>query len=198
MKLRQPAAVPDSQEPMNPHTRHSRFLLAALFCVSGALLQAEDKDKGPAEVPPSVLKRYDKNKNGVLDDAERAKWEADNAARREKARSEREAMLQKYDTNKDGKLSEEEKVSFKLGREKERSEQEAERMKERAAKLKAEREAKETAEKTARETAEKASEQGKTANEAKSSEAAESSGGAGQNTKKEKEKSGEDGMMMME
>ena len=102
--------------------------------------------------PPSVLKKYDKNQNGVLDEKERGKWEADKAARREKDRAERAAMLERYDANKDGKLSEEEKVSAKMERERERSEKETEKLKERVAKAKAEREKAET-EKAAREAA---------------------------------------------
>ncbi len=111
---------------------------AALFAVSPSL-RAEEKEK--AEIPPSVLKRYDKNKNGALEEAEVAKWEADKAAAREKRKAERDAMLAKYDLNKDGKLSAEERAEAKVAMQAENSEREAARMKERAAKLKAEQEA---------------------------------------------------------
>ena len=112
--------------------------IAALFAVSPSL-RAEEKEK--AEIPPSVLKRYDKNKNGALEEAEIAKWEADKAAAREKRKAEREAMLAKYDLNKDGRLSAEERAEAKIAMQEDNSEREAARMKERAAKLKAEQEA---------------------------------------------------------
>ena len=50
-------------------------------------------------------------------------------------------MLKKYDADKDGKLSEEEKAVVKLEWQKERTEKDAEKMKERSAKEKAERQA---------------------------------------------------------
>ena len=117
-----------------------RLALVSFVVAVGASFGAEEQPKPADPVPPSVLKRYDKNKNGALDEAERAKWQSDLATRREKERADRLAMLEKYDTNKDGKLSEEERVSAKLGWQKERSEKEAEKMKERVAKAKAERE----------------------------------------------------------
>jgi Spy/CpxP family protein refolding chaperone len=48
-----------------------------------------------------MLEKYDLNKDGKLDDAERAKMRADRQAERAERRKE---MLEKYDTNKDGKL----------------------------------------------------------------------------------------------
>jgi hypothetical protein len=162
---------------MNATASPARLALAAVVCFCAASLHAQEKEPR-ADVPPSVLKRYDRNKNGVLDEAERAKWAADLAARREKAQAERAAMLEKYDTNKDGKLSEEEGVAFKLERERERSEQEAERLKVRAAKLKAEREAKERAEQAAEKEAGAPAPKGE--------------------QEKPEQKSAGDGMMMME
>jgi hypothetical protein len=123
--------------------------LVSFVVAAGVSFGAEEPAKSADPVPPSVLKRYDKNKNGALDEAERTKWQADLAARREKERADRAVMLEKYDTNKDGKLSEEERVSAKLGWQKERSEKEAEKMKERVAKAKAEREREEKAKETA-------------------------------------------------
>lgn len=126
---------------MNTQSLLSRFVLAAFLCVSCSSLRAQDQEKPKPEIPPSVLKRYDKNKDGALGEAEIAKWEADKAAVREKRRAEKAAMLEKYDTNKNGKLDEEESAAAKLGREKEKSEKAAEQMKERAAKEKAKAEA---------------------------------------------------------
>lgn len=125
----------------------SVFGVALLFCV--APLQANDKSSSDP-VPPSILKRYDKNKDGALDENERAKWESDKAAAREKDRRERAEMLGRFDLNKDGKLSEEERVAAKIAMERERTERDTERMRERSAK-----EAKEAREAAAKE-AEKA------------------------------------------
>lgn len=133
--------------------------LVSFVVAAGVSFGAEEPAKSADPAPPSVLKRYDKNKNGALDEAERTKWQADLAARREKERADRAVMLEKYDTNKDGKLSEEERVSAKLGWQKERSEKEAEKMKERVAKAKAERE-REEKEKAAEATPEMSSGEG--------------------------------------
>ena len=114
--------------------------LLSFILPAAAGVAAEAAAGDVVETPPSVLRRYDKNKDGVLDEAERAKWESDKAARPEKERAERAAMLEKYGTDKDGKLGEAEKAEAKLGWQKERSEKEAEKMKERVAKAKADRE----------------------------------------------------------
>lgn len=42
-----------------------------------------DKPKHEKKVGPRVLKKYDKNHDGVLDEDEKAAWEADKAKRRE-------------------------------------------------------------------------------------------------------------------
>lgn len=122
------------------------FALVSSLLACLPALRAEDKP-ATEPVPPSILKKYDRNKDGALDEKERAKWEADKAAMREKYRKQRAEMLEKFDTNKDGKLSEEERAAAKIAMERVRTEEEGERMKERAAK--AEREAKEEAAKEA-------------------------------------------------
>lgn len=175
---------------MKSPTLLPRLVLAALLCGSFGSLRAEDKPA--ADIPPSVLKRYDKNKDGALDETEKAKWEADKAAVRDKKKAEKAAMLEKYDTNKNGRLDEEEQAAAKLGREKERSVKEAEKMKERSAKLKAEKEKAEK-EKAEKQAAEKASEKGQEASAAKSENASEKSQGKG--PKDKKGKPGEDEMM---
>jgi hypothetical protein len=124
-----------------------RLVLVTFLLASVGALRGEDKPSPAETVPPSVLKRYDKNKDGALDEKERGKWEADKAARREKDRVQRAEMLEKFDTNKDGRLSEEERAAAKLAMERVRTEQEGEKMKERAAK--AEQEAKDAAAKEA-------------------------------------------------
>lgn len=143
--------------PMKLHLFPRLALVAALGLSASALHAQNDKDAADAPVPPSVLARYDRNKDGKLDEAERAKWQADLAARREKSQAERRAMLERFDTNKDGRLSEEEHAAAKIEMQKERSEKDAERMKERAAKERAEREKaeKQAAEKAAEKAPEK-------------------------------------------
>lgn len=127
--------------------------LASLFLVFAGALRAEEKTK--PEVPPSILKKYDKDKSGALDETEIAKWEADKAARREKDRLAREERLAKYDTDKDGKLSDDEKAAAKLEMDKERADRDMvkgkEKAQERLAREKAEKqsEADATTEKTA-------------------------------------------------
>ena len=105
-------------------------VLAPLALMSGGVLRADSTPK--PVVPPGILKKYDKNKDGVLDATETAQWEADKAERREKERKAREERLQKYDLNKDGKLSDDEKAAAKLAMEKERTEREMARGKEKA------------------------------------------------------------------
>jgi hypothetical protein len=121
---------------MKTRSHPARLALALVFALFADALGAEEA--AGADVPPSVLKRYDKNKDGTLDEAERAAWEAAKAARREKARSVREELIEKYDADRDGRLSEEEHATARLEREKEKSAQMAEKMKERAEKQKAE------------------------------------------------------------
>jgi hypothetical protein len=101
------------------------------FLVSATALFAEDTPK-PEAPPPSVLKRYDKNKDGKLDEKESEKWRADLAARREKAAAERKARLEKFDADKDGKLSDDEKAAAKLSMTKARLEADLAKGKEKA------------------------------------------------------------------
>ncbi len=57
-----------------------------------------------------ILQKYDLNKDGKLDDGERAAMRADLKAKHEKMRSE---MISRFDTNKDGKLDDSEKAVMK-------------------------------------------------------------------------------------
>lgn len=126
---------------MNSAIPAVRFALLACLCACAGVVRADEAGKSKPDVPASVLQRYDKNKDGKLGEQEKAKWEADKAARREKEQARRAEMLKKYDADKDGKLSEEEKAVVKLEWQKERTEKDAEKMKERSAKEKAERQA---------------------------------------------------------
>ena len=85
------------------------------LCLMGLLVRAADEEKNPAApaakpapAQNKVLEKYDKNKDGKLDDAERAELQKD----REVARKERQAeMLKKYDKNGDGKLDDAERTA---------------------------------------------------------------------------------------
>lgn len=57
-------------------------LLAVAFAVSTA--SAEPSAGKEKKIPQAVLKKYDKNNDGVLDDQEKAAWEADKAAAKKK------------------------------------------------------------------------------------------------------------------
>lgn len=133
--------------PMKTYPTLLRFALVSSLLACASVSRADEKKTVDEPVPPSVLRKYDRNKDGVLDARERARWGADKAAAREKYRKERAEMLERFDTNKDGRISEEERAAAKLAMERTRTEQEGERMKERAAK--AEQEAKEAAAKEA-------------------------------------------------
>jgi len=74
-----------------------------------------DKEDLPLFVRWAILKKYDADNDGELNDAERAEWRADWQAYRETAQARREAhkaeFLAKWDTDKDGKLSPEERAA---------------------------------------------------------------------------------------
>ena len=135
--------------PMNTPTRFlglRRAALASFVLISAGALSAEGKAPeknvpAKSDVPPSVLKKFDKNKDGALDEKELAKWEAEKTARREKYAKERAELLAKFDANKDGKISEEERAAAKLEMGKARTEADAVKAKEKDAKWKAEQEA---------------------------------------------------------
>jgi hypothetical protein len=101
----------------------SVILSLALAAIGGAL-RAEGEAPAPApapakpEVTERVLRKFDANKDGQLDETERAAWEADKKAHQEKQRA---AMLEKYDLDKDGKINETEQAAMKADREKERA-----------------------------------------------------------------------------
>jgi len=67
----------------------SAFSLAAAFAVPA--LRAEDAPK-EKKVSARVLKKYDTNKDGKLDDQERAAWEADKAQQKAKRKAKKQAQ----------------------------------------------------------------------------------------------------------
>ena len=74
-----------------------------------SVAQAEE-GKEPKKVPPGVLKKYDANQDGALDEKEKAAMEADKAKHKAESEAKR---LEKFDKNKDGKLDESELAAEK-------------------------------------------------------------------------------------
>ncbi|MCX6939057.1 MAG: hypothetical protein NTU80_14420 [Verrucomicrobia bacterium] len=103
------------------------ILSAACLFAAVSAVRAEEKPK--SDVPPGLLKKFDKNNDGVLDADEKAAFEKERAVRQEKEKARRSEMLAKFDTNKDGKLSDGERATAKIEMEKTRSEMEGERKK---------------------------------------------------------------------
>lgn len=68
--------------------------------------QRERRGPGNRPTPPEVLKEFDKDGDGKLNDEEAKAARTAMQARREEARKK---MLEQYDTDKDGKLNEEER-----------------------------------------------------------------------------------------
>lgn len=155
-------------------------LAAPLF--ADDMMDAASKPDETKPAPPSVLREFDKNKDGVLDEQERAKWEAKNAARREKYAKERAEMLEKFDADKNGKISEEERAAARVAMARNRTEADVVKAKEKDVVIKAEKEARQAAEKAETE---------KAAADAKAAEAAKTSSGK----PAEPTVSGGDGMM---
>lgn len=88
-----------------------RIALGSLALLFGGTL-ALAGEEGAKERKPSkeTLEKYDANKDGMLDDAEKAAAKAGATA---KAKETKEANLAKYDANKDGKLDDAEKAARK-------------------------------------------------------------------------------------
>jgi hypothetical protein len=80
----------------------TKMKLALVFAASlgaGGIAAAEGFHGGANRA--EILQKYDLNKDGKLDDGEKAAMRADFKAKREKERAE---LISKFDTNKDGKL----------------------------------------------------------------------------------------------
>ncbi|MFH1067012.1 MAG: hypothetical protein V1746_03855, partial [bacterium] len=100
---------------MNP-TALKKFFLFSFFALifGAALLQAAD---APASANPPMspwMQKHDINKDGKVDDKERAAMQKDAQERSAKMRTK---WLEEYDKNKDGKLDDDEKAAMKKERE---------------------------------------------------------------------------------
>lgn len=101
------------------------LVMALALCVTGLAAQAADGEKKP-EAPRrgSLLEKYDKNKNGKLDEDER-----------EAIRKDREAdRIKHFDKNGDGKLDEQEEAAARAELRKRRGENAPEKKKDAPAK----------------------------------------------------------------
>lgn len=84
------------------------FALLGLSLAVGGLAGADGFHGGAPRA--EILQKYDLNKDGKLDDGERAAMRADFKAKFEKERAD---MISRFDTNKDGKLDDGEKAAMK-------------------------------------------------------------------------------------
>jgi hypothetical protein len=92
-------------------TKLKLALMISAPLVAGAATYAAAEGSGPPR--QALIQKFDKNGDGVLDDAERADMRAAFAARRA---AHRQAMLDKYDANKDGKLDGAERAAMREAR----------------------------------------------------------------------------------
>jgi EF hand domain-containing protein len=89
-------------------TKLKLALLISAPLVAGAATYAAAQGSAPSR--QTLIQKFDKNGDGVLDDAERADMKAAFAAKRA---AHRQAMLDKYDTNQDGKLEPAERTAMR-------------------------------------------------------------------------------------
>ena len=86
------------------------LVIGLSLCLTGAVFAADGEKKGANPETPrdEMLKKYDKNKDGKLDQSER-----------EEGRKDREAeVVKKYDKNGDGKLDQSEREAARAERRK--------------------------------------------------------------------------------
>ncbi|MBI1841863.1 MAG: hypothetical protein HYR88_13575 [Verrucomicrobia bacterium] len=92
------------------------LILTLGLALTGICVQAEDeapaadKAKKAQARYAEMLKKYDKNGDGKLDEAEKAAMQADNKKKREAE------LLKKYDKNGDGKLDDAEREAMREDR----------------------------------------------------------------------------------
>lgn len=94
----------------------TKMKVALALCGSilvGGVGLAAAQGFGGGQGKAGVMQKYDTNKDGKLDDAEKAQLRADMKAKHEAKKAE---MLAKYDINKDGKLDQSERAVMKNDR----------------------------------------------------------------------------------
>jgi hypothetical protein len=93
---------------LSPVLKLALGLLALSFTTT--IVRAEENSSKERKPSKATLEKYDADKDGQLNDEEKAKAKA---GAREKAKQTREENLAKYDANKDGKLDETERATKK-------------------------------------------------------------------------------------
>ena len=88
-----------------------KIALALCASLAGGVAVADGFHGGAGRA--EMLQKYDTNKDGKLDDSEKAAMRADFQAKHEQRKAE---MLAKFDTNKDGKLDDTEKAAMRDAR----------------------------------------------------------------------------------
>ena len=86
------------------------LVIAVSLCLAGVVFAADGEKKGAKPETPrdEMLKKYDKNKDGKLDQSEREAWRKDREAE----------IVKKHDKNGDGKLDESEREAAREDRRK--------------------------------------------------------------------------------
>jgi Ca2+-binding EF-hand superfamily protein len=95
--------------------------LSGLSLVSLSLRAAPEDD----QVSAAVLKKYDANHDGVLDEKEKAAWQADRQKQQAAREARRAEDLARYDANRDGKINPDERAAMRADDEKARAERKA-------------------------------------------------------------------------
>ena len=106
---------------INPYA----YILCAAAFLGLPLVSVSAPAADEEKIPPSVLKKYDANKDGTLDATEQAAWQADKEKQRAARVAQRAEDLARYDTDKDGKLEKDERAAMKADDEKTRAEKKA-------------------------------------------------------------------------
>lgn len=96
-------------------TKSIVMIAASLGLVGAAYAEEGKPERGERKVPPAILEKFDANKDGKLDEAER---KAARMAGEEAMKARKAEMLKKFDKDGDGKLSEEEEAAMKEERKK--------------------------------------------------------------------------------
>ena len=92
-----------------------------IFCVAAflglPLASVAASTATEEKIPASALEKYDANKDGALDETEKAAWQADKEKQRAAREARRAGELARYDADKAGKLSQNERAVMKARRE---------------------------------------------------------------------------------
>src|SRR5664280_1812007 len=110
------------------------YLFCAVALLGLPLVSVSARAAVEEEVSAAVLKKYDANHDGVLDESEKAAWQADKEKQQTAREAKRAADLARYDVNKDGKLNPDERAARKADDDKARAERKATRETRRAEK----------------------------------------------------------------